>query len=68
MSTQNAIVTGNQYVSANGQEREQTLREEATGKSVDEIVTGESTSPAYIAHHGSCCCMSCWPKNINAYL
>jgi hypothetical protein len=64
MSTQNAILIGNQYVSDNGQEREQTLQEEATGKHIDEMGTVESNSP----HHRTCCCMSCWPKNINSYL
>jgi hypothetical protein len=45
MSTQNAILIGNQYLSDNGQEREQTLQEEATGKHIDEKGTGESNSP-----------------------
>jgi hypothetical protein len=44
------------------------LQEEETGKPLDEIGTGESRSPAQIPHHGSCCCMSCWPNNINSYL
>ena len=68
MSTQNAILTGNQYVSDNTQERERTLQVEETGRRIDSIGTGESTSPSHVPHHGSCCCMSCWPKNINGYL
>jgi len=68
MSTQNAIRTGNQFMSANGQEREQTLPEQATRKRIDALGSVESTSPAHIPHHGSCCCMLCWPKNIKAYL
>ena len=68
MSKQNAILIGNQYVSDNGQEREQTLQEEATGKHFDETGTGESNSPAHSPHHRTCCCMSCWPKSINSYL
>jgi hypothetical protein len=68
MSTQNAKLIGDQHVSDNGQGREQTLQEEETGKPLDEIGTGESRSPAQIPHHGSCCCMSCWPNNINSYL
>jgi hypothetical protein len=68
MSTQNALLAGNQYVSDNRQERERTLHVEETGKRVDEIGTGESNSPVQIPHHGSCCCMSCWPKNMNSYL
>jgi hypothetical protein len=68
VSTQDAILNGNQYVSDIGQEREQTLQEEATGNRIDEIGTGESTSPVHIPHHRSCCCVSCWSKNINSYL
>jgi len=68
MSTQDAIFTGDQRVSDNGQEREQTLQEEATGKRIDESGTGESTSSADVPHHRTCCCQSCWPKNINSYL
>jgi hypothetical protein len=68
MSTQNAILIGNQYVSDNGQERKQTLQEEATGKHIDEKGTGESNSPGQSPHHRTCCCMSCWPKNIDSYL
>jgi len=67
MSTQDAYLNGNEHVSDNGQEREQTLQEEETGKRIDEIETGKPTSPAHIPHHRSCCCMSCWPKNMNAY-
>jgi hypothetical protein len=68
MNPQNAMSIGNRYVSDNGQEREQTLQKEATGKRIDEIGTGKSTSPAHIPHHSSCCCISCWSKNMNAYL
>jgi hypothetical protein len=68
MSTQDAMLSGNQYVSDNGQEREQTLKEEATGNSINEIGTGESTSSVDIPHHSSCCCMSCWSKNFTSYL
>jgi hypothetical protein len=66
MSKQDAILNGNQLVSDNGQE--QTLQEEETGKRIDEIGAGESASPAQIPHHKTCCCMSCWPKNMNWYL
>ena len=66
MNTQDAIFNGDQNMSDNGQE--QTLQEEETGKRIDEIGAGESTGTAQIAHHSSCCCMSCWPKNMNAYL
>jgi len=68
MSTQNAMLTGTQYVSDNGQKREQTLQEEATGKRIDAMEAVGSTSPSNVPHHGSCCCMSCWSKNINEYL
>jgi hypothetical protein len=68
MSTQDAILSGNQYVSDGGQEQEQSLQVEASGNRMDEIGTGESTSPAQISHHRTCCCESCWPNNINSYL
>jgi hypothetical protein len=68
MSTQNAIFNGDQYVSDNGQEREQTLQEEAAGKHINELGTGKSNNPADRPHHRTCCCASCWPKNINSYL
>jgi hypothetical protein len=67
MSTQNAILSGNQHVSYNGQEQEQTLQEEATGNRIDEIGIGESTSPVHIPHHRLCCCLSCWQKNIKSF-
>ena len=66
MNTQNAIFNGDQRATDNGQER--TLQEEKTGKRIDEIGTGESTSYLHIPHHRTCCCESCWPKNINSYL
>lgn len=66
MNTQDAIFNGDQNMSDNGQE--QTLQDEVSGTRINALGTGESTSPAQIPHHGSCCCMSCWPKNMNAYL
>jgi len=66
MSTQDAILNVNLHVIDNGQG--QTLQKEETGKRINEIGTVESTSPAQVPHHSSCCCMSCWPKNMNAYL
>jgi hypothetical protein len=66
MNTQDAIFNGDQNMSDNGQE--QTLLDEVSGMRIDALGTGESTSPAQIPHHSSCCCMSCWPKNMNAYL
>ena len=66
MNPQDAIVNGDQQGSDNGQER--TLQDEESGKPLDEIGAGESTSSVDIAHHRTCCCQSCWPKNINAYL
>jgi hypothetical protein len=66
MSTQNAILSENQYMSDNGQEREQTLQEEATGNHIGEIGTVESRSLVDIPHHGSCCCISCWQKNFHS--
>jgi hypothetical protein len=66
MNTQDAIFNGDQNMSDNGQE--QTLQDEVSGTRIDALETGESTSPAQSPHHGSCCCMSCWPKNMNAYL
>ena len=68
MSTQDAILSRNQSVSDNGQEPEQTLKEEATGSSTNENRTVESTGPVNTPHHRSCCCMSCWSKNYNSYL
>ena len=68
MSTQNAILVGSQCVSDSGQERGPSLQEQVTGKRIDEIRTQESPSPVNILHHSTCCCMSCWPKNINSYL
>ena len=66
MDTQDAIFNGDQNMSDNGQE--QTLQDEVSGTRIDALGTGWSTSPAQIPHHSSCCCMSCWPKNMNAYL
>jgi hypothetical protein len=66
MNTKDAIFNGDQHVSVKGQER--TLLEEETEKRMDETGTGDSTSPAHIPHHRTCCCVSCWPKNINSYL
>jgi hypothetical protein len=68
MSTQDEILSGNQYVSDNRQEGEQTLKEEATGTHINENWTGESTSPVRIPHHRSCCCISCWSKKLFSYL
>jgi hypothetical protein len=44
------------------------LQAEETGKRIDEIGTGKSASPVHIPHHESCCCQSCWAKNMNSYL
>jgi len=66
MNTQDAIFNGDQNMSDNGQEL--ALQEEQTGRHIDEIGTGESTNPVHIPHHRTCCCESCWPKNINLYL
>jgi hypothetical protein len=66
MNTQDAVFNGDQHMSDNGQER--TLQEKEPGKRIDEIGTGESRSPVHIPHHSTCCCMSCWPKNMNLYL
>ncbi len=66
MSAENAVFIGDQFVSDDGQER--TLQEEATGKHIDEIGTGKSNIPANSPHHKTCCCASCWSKNINSYL
>jgi hypothetical protein len=66
MNTQDAIFNGDQHVSESRQER--TLQEEKTGRSIDEIGTEESTSPVQIPHHKTCCCQTCWPKNMNSYL
>jgi hypothetical protein len=68
MSEQNAVLIGDQHASDDGQAREQTLQEEATGKHFDETGTAGSNSPTHSPHHRTCCCMSCWPKNINSYL
>ena len=68
MNTQDAIINGNQHLSENGQERKRTLQEPETGRRIDEMGTGESTSRVQISHHRTCCCQSCWPKNINSYL
>jgi hypothetical protein len=68
MSTQNAIFNGNQNVSDNGQERERTLQAEETGTRIDEIGAMESSSSVHIPHHRTCCCESCWSKNMNLYL
>ena len=66
MSTQDATLSGNQQVSDNGQE--QTLHEEATGNRINEIGVGEPLNPAHIPHHRSCCCLSCWQKEIRSFL
>ena len=66
MNTQDALFNGDQHMSDNGQE--QSLRDEESGTRIDALGTGESTSPAQIPHHSSCCCISCWPKNMTAYL
>jgi hypothetical protein len=68
MSTQDEILSGNQSVSDNRQEGEQTLKEEATGTRINENGTGESMSLVHIPHHRSCCCMSCWSKKLISYL
>ena len=68
MNTQNAMLTGNQSGSDNGQEQERTLQEEGMGKSIDEMGTDESTSAGPNSHHRTCCCESCWPDKINLYL
>jgi hypothetical protein len=68
MSTQDAILGGNRHVRDDGQEREQTVKEEATENRINEIGTVEAMNPVPLPHHWSCCCMSCWSKNINLYL
>jgi len=68
MSSQGALPSGNQFVSDNGLEPDQTLQGEATGNRIDEFGTVESTSPVQISHHASCCCLSCWQKNMNSFL
>jgi hypothetical protein len=68
MNTQNALFNTDQGVSDNGQEQERTFQEEDTGKRFDAIGTGESKSTVHIPHHKTCCCQSCWPKNMNSYL
>jgi len=66
MSTQNAKLDGNQYMSDNGQEREQALQEETTGNHPGEIGMEESRSTAEVPHDRSCCCMSCWQKSFRS--
>jgi len=68
MGTQSAIFDGNQHANENLQERELTLQEEATGKRINELETEKSTNAAYVSHHSSCCCISCWSKNMDTYL
>jgi hypothetical protein len=68
MSTQRALTSGNQFGSNNGQEREQTWQANATGNRIDEPGTGQSMSPEQSAHHGSCCCLSCWQKKMRSFL
>jgi hypothetical protein len=67
MSTQGALPSGNQFLSDNGLERDQTLQGDATGNRSDEFGTVESTSPVQIPHHESCCCLSCWQKNMDSF-
>jgi len=66
MNTQDAIFNGDQNMSDNGQE--QTLQDEESGTRIDALGTGESRSPVDVSHHRTCCCGSCWTKNMNAYL
>jgi hypothetical protein len=44
------------------------LQDEESGTRIDALGTGESRSPVDVSHHRTCCCGSCWTKNMNAYL
>jgi len=67
MNTQDATFNGEQHLSENRQGK-RSLQEEGTGQDVAKIGHGVSSSPVDIPHHKTCCCQSCWSKNINSYL
>jgi hypothetical protein len=68
MSTYDAMPRRNQFSSDSGLERGLSLEGEAIGNRIDDFGTVESTSSAQIPHHDSCCCLSCWQKNMHVFL
>jgi hypothetical protein len=68
MSTQDSMPTGNRFLGDSGLERDPTLQGDATGNRIVEFGTVESTSLAQNSHHESCCCLSCWQKNMRLFL